>query len=241
VDRSNTRNTLVAILTALTAGVVVGASAAKLTITKRMLEHAELGRYAKAIQLQQRLLKKNAELKAYLTEADSSREAVYSDWYRNREDKQYSDPKAVLLYVEVNAIAAELVEYTMVTFDPNGRTRTQFSREEFLQLSDLFDGWLVIDTLSIDDLKRLLDTIIPTAILRQMIGAEKCMLNTMDEKFGPVLQDFAFRFKRLIFQDGLHRPTDTETHEHRIATYPEYAELAKHYNYGYYPLRRKVA
>lgn len=192
-----------AIFAALTAGTAT--AIASIVVTKDMLSDPETAKYAKTIRYQQILLRKRDALNKYTARVAANHQAktgtVLSQWTLYR-----TDPKAKAMKVRINQIVDEMITFTMAAFDDG----SDIAQEAGYLCSDMFEGWIKFDTMSIEGLQAIIDVVIPTAVLRHIIQ-QKVQVDTMLAKNFDL---FAWRYKNMIM--GRSRPL-----EDRLVLYPD--------------------
>lgn len=200
------RETLIAILTALTAGAVGGA-ATTVAITRKMLTDKEIGRYAKIIQLQQKLYTTNKREKTKLNALMDREKAKNPKFFNSR---AVLDARKVATG-KITVLADDVLRFAMANFSGPQDDEAQY------YVGDFFAGCISYDTMTIDGLKKILDEVIPIAIAKHMLGREKVMLDT---SHSVEFDEFVRRYKDIILNPK-RRPNPLEE---RVKLYPEWAE-----------------
>ena len=193
------RETLIAILAALTGGAIAGAAAgatASMVITRKMLADKENGRYAKVIKLQQKLFATNQRLRAKIYDAGIS-------------DPQLAYHLRKTAREQITLQADMVLRYVMDNFSGPQ------DNEAHYMVDDMFNGRVKLETMTIDGLKKILDEVIPVAIAKHMLSYEKVMLDTCLSK---EFDGFAHRYRDIILC------TKRRPNEDIIRLYPEWAE-----------------
>lgn len=193
------------ILAALTAGTASAITA--VAVTSEMLRDPETAKYAKTIRYQQRLLKKRDALNRY-TQRYIERQRVASGGkvLMGSYTVYRVDPKAKAMKLSINMLVDEMIIFMMKNFDDG----SEISQEAGYLCSDMFEGWIKFDTMSIEGLQAIIDVVIPTAVLRHVIQ-QKVQIDTLIAK---EFVTFAMRYKDMIM--GRSRP-----YEDRLVLYPD--------------------
>lgn len=209
------RETLIALVGALTGGLVLGSA-----MRSKLMVDPDTRRYVKIIDLQKKTLAISATLNTYLDEESARRKAllppsttvIHTIAPRGQGYGIYdvldSDEKAQKLRAKLTKAADEVLCFGLENFSRENSLEVQY------QISDMFDGWLKIDTMSVEGLKNILEAVVTTAILRNIIHS-KARLDTMRMRY---LDQWAMVAKPMIFGE-------TRPREDRLKLYPAFAEL----------------
>lgn len=198
------RETLVALVGAFVGGVALGA-----TLTRKLKARPDTARYVKIIELQKKAMATSAKLNSYIEEELERRRSApvvnlpaCSDYNIMR-----TDATAKALRTKLSKEADQILLFGMDNFSTESTLEAQY------QVSDLFERWLKIDTMSVDELKSILETVVTLAVIRNVIQS-KAKIDTQQMVH---IHRWCGLVKEMVF--GKSRP-----HEDRIKLYPAYAE-----------------